>query len=252
MPASQIAIYRILISGQEVLYKVTIPEGVTLQKTAKIIEESGICSAEDFISAAKNPAVILQYLITNESMEGYLFPDTYYFPGEYPAQKIVTAMADNFFRNLQSINPAFLTMNPNELNEKVITASIVEREYRVAQEAPLMAGVFYNRLRINMALQSCATVEYIITEIQNRPHPSVLLFTDLEIENPYNTYIKPGLPPGPISAPGITALQAAFFPDSTNYLYFRLEDVASGRHYFSRTYDEHIRAGQLITKPSWR
>jgi UPF0755 protein len=250
-PASQIAIYRILTSGQEVLYKVTIPEGVTLKKMAKIIEEAGICSAEDFLSAANNMAIVYQYLIPNQSMEGYLFPDTYFFPSEYPAQKVITTMADTFFNNLKNINPSILTMNPNELNEKIIIASIVEREYRMAQEAPLMAGVFYNRLRINMALQSCATVEYIITEIQNLPHPSVLLFKDLEIDNPYNTYIKPGLPPGPISAPGITALQAAFNPESTNYLYFRLEDVASGRHYFSRTYDEHIKAGQLITKPSW-
>jgi len=251
MPASQIAIYKILISGHEVLYKVTIPEGVTLSKTAKLIEEAGICSEETFLFATRDSSIIGKYQIPNESMEGYLFPDTYLFPAEYPAEKVVTTMADNFFSNLQKINPSILTMPPKELNEKIILASIVEREYRVEKEAPLMAGVFYNRLRINMALQSCATVEYIITEIQKRPHPSVLLFTDIEINNPYNTYIRPGLPPGPISAPGITALRAAFYPDNTNYLYFRLEDVSSGKHYFSRTYDEHIKAGQLITKPSW-
>jgi len=251
MPASQIAIYRILISGQEVLYKVTVPEGVTLSKTARIIEEAGICSTQEFLSATVDKSVIGKYLIPNDSMEGYLFPDTYLFPAEYPAEKVVTTMADNLFSNLQEISPSILSMNPMELNEKIILASIVEREYRVDKEAPLMAGVFYNRLRINMALQSCATVEYIITEIQKRPHPSVLLFVDIEINSPYNTYIKPGLPPGPISAPGLTALKAVFFPENTNYLYFRLEDVASGRHYFSRTYDEHIKAGQLITKPSW-
>jgi UPF0755 protein len=249
MPSSQLVIYRTLISGQEVLHKVTVPEGITLKKTARIIEEEGICSAEDFLSAANDIAIVSKYLIPNKSMEGYLFPDTYYFPGEYPAEKIVTTMADTFFSNLKNINPAILAMTPKELNEKIIIASIVEREYRVEKEAPLMAGVFYNRLRINMALQSCATIEYIMTEIQNRPHPSVLLFTDLEVENPYNTYNRTGLPPGPISAPGITALQAAFKPESTNYLYFRLEDVASGRHYFSRTFDQHMKAGQLITKP---
>jgi UPF0755 protein len=250
-PASQIAIYKILISGHEVLLKVTIPEGVTLKKTAEIIEKSGICSKDDFLKAARDPAMMYKYLILNDSMEGYLFPDTYFFPAEYPAEKVITTMADTFFRTLQNINPLILSINPDELNEKVIIASIVEREYRVAQEAALMAGVFYNRLRINMALQSCATVEYIMTEIQNRPHPTVLLYQDLEINNPYNTYMNTGLPPGPISAPGMTALKAALYPDSTNYLYFRLEDVASGRHYFSRTYDEHIIAGQLITKPAW-
>jgi len=252
MPASQIAIYKTLVSGKEVLHKVTIPEGVTLKKMAKIIEESGVCSAQDFLSAACDMAIVHKYLIPNKSMEGYLFPDTYFFPAEYPAEKIVTAMADNLYSNLKNIDPAILSMTPKELNEKIIIASIVEREYRVEKEAPIMAGVFYNRLKINMALQSCATVEYIITEIQNRPHPSVLLFSDIEIDHPYNTYVKPGLPPGPISAPGLTALKAAFSPSNTNYLYFRLEDVASGRHYFSRTYDEHIKAGQLITKPSWR
>ena len=252
MPASQIEIYRALVYGQEVLHKVTIPEGVTLKKMAKIIDESGVCSAQEFLAAADDPQIISQYNIPNKSMEGYLFPDTYYFPAEYPAQKIVTTMADNLFVNLKKLDPAILAMTPKELNEKIIIASIVEREYRVEKEAPIMAGVFYNRLKIKMALQSCATVEYIITEIQNRPHPSVLLFTDIEIDHPYNTYVKPGLPPGPISAPGLTALRASFYPDKTNYLYFRLEDVASGRHYFSRTYDQHIKAGELITKPSWR
>jgi UPF0755 protein len=251
-PASQIAIYKTLISGKEVLHKVTIPEGVTLKKMANIIEESGVCSAQDFLSAARDMTILNKYHIPNQSMEGYLFPNTYLFPAEYPAEKIVTTMADNLFSNLKNIDPAILSMTPKELNEKIVIASIVEREYRVENEAPVMAGVFYNRIKIKMALQSCATVEYIITEIQNRPHPSVLLFSDIEIEHPYNTYIKPGLPPGPISAPGLTALKAAFSPSNTNYLYFRLEDVASGRHYFSRTYDEHIKAGQLITKPSWR
>jgi len=251
-PVSLLGIYKILVSGQEVLHKVTIPEGVTLKKMAKIIDESGVCSSESFLTAAYDKAIIGKYKIPNQSMEGYLFPDTYLFPGEYPAEKVVTAMADNLFKNLKEIDPAILSMTPKELNEKIIIASIVEREYRVEREAPIMAGVFYNRLRIKMALQSCATVEYIMTEIQNRPHPSVLLFTDIEIDHPYNTYVRPGLPPGPISAPGLTALRASFFPEKTNYLYFRLEDVNSGRHYFSKTYDQHIKAGELITKPSWR
>jgi len=135
-----------------------------------------------------------------------------------------------------------------ELNRRIIIASIVEREYRVPEEAAVMAGVFYNRLDIGMALQSCATVEYVITEIQGRPHPEQLFNRDLEIRDPYNTYIRPGLPPGPISAPGETALKAAFIPESTEYLYFRLIDTGAGRHYFSRTLDDHIRAGALYVK----
>jgi UPF0755 protein len=248
VPASQLTIYRLLASGRQVLHRVTIPEGVTLKKMARILEETGICPAADFLEAARNPAIIGRYRIPNATMEGYLFPDTYLFPADYPAAQTVRAMADNFFDKIEQMNPSVYNMSPQELNERVIVASIVEREYRVSDEAPLMAGVFFNRLGINMALQSCATVEYIITEIQNKPHPSVIYNIDLEIPDPYNTYIRPGLPPGPISAPGIVALRAAMYPERTEYFYFRLDDPENGRHYFSRTYDEHIRAGQLIPK----
>jgi UPF0755 protein len=248
IPASQIAIHRLLVSGRQILHRVTIPEGSTLKRTAALLEEAGICFAEDFLQAARDPAIINQFNIPNSTMEGYLFPETYLFPGEYSATRVVTTMADTFFSRLKQIEPAVFDMNPQELNRRVIIASIVEREYRVPQEAPLMAGVFYNRLRIGMALQSCATVEYVITEILGRPHPRVLFYRDLEIRSPYNTYLYPGLPPGPISAPGAVALHAAFFPEESSFLYFRLIEPQTGRHYFSRTLDEHIRAGQLLLK----
>ena len=137
----------------------------------------------------------------------------------------------------------------NEINRIVIMASIVEREYRMAEEAPRIAGVFLNRLRINMLLQSCATVQYIMTEIQGLPHPTVLLYRDLEVRNPYNTYMFRGLPPGPIAAPGLIALRATVYPETTDFLYFRLVDPAIGRHHFSRTFDEHLRVGRLYVKP---
>ena len=248
LPASPAAIHQLLISGREVLYKVTIPEGVTLKKVSQLLEEAGICSSESFMEAAQNKQLISQYGIPNESMEGYLFPDTYLFSSGYPADRVVRTMADNFFKRLEIINPLIHTMSPQEINNIVILASIIEREYRVADEAPVMAGVFNNRIRTNMPLQSCATVEYIITEIQGKPHPKVLYYVDLEIVNPYNTYMYRGLPPGPISAPGTVALNAAINPQTTEYLFFRLIDTASGRHYFSRTYDDHIRAGELVLK----
>ena len=182
------------------------------------------------------------------TLEGYLYPDTYLFPESYPAAQVVKTMADTFFKRLAEIQPDVLTLSPAELNNRVIMASIVEREYLVDEEAPIMAGVFYNRLRIGMALQSCATVEYVITEIQGRPHPERLFDRDIEIRNPYNTYMVPGLPPGPISAPGKVALNAAFNPVPSDYLYFRLVNPAEGRHYFSQTLDDHIRAGVLYVK----
>jgi UPF0755 protein len=248
IPASQIAIHRILISGKQILRRVTIPEGVTLKKTAKLLEDAGICPADEFLDAAFNPEIMANYRIPGASMEGYLFPDTYLFPPEYPAKKVVEAMADNFFARIGKIDENTMGMSPDELNRMVILASIVEREYRLEDEAPIMAGVFLNRMKIGMALQSCATVEYIITEIQGRPHPQVLLTRDTEIRDPYNTYIRPGLPPGPISAPGAVALRAVLFPSENNYFYFRLIDTNSGNHYFSNTLDDHIRAGTLYVK----
>jgi UPF0755 protein len=111
-----------------------------------------------------------------------------------------------------------------------------------------MAGVFYNRIKRNIFLESCATVQYIITEIQGKPHPRVLYYADIAINDPYNTYVNSGLPPGPISFPGKTALNAAFHPAETEYLFFRLVNEAAGRHHFSATFDAHIRAGALFVK----
>jgi UPF0755 protein len=246
--SSQLSIHSLLVSGRQVLHRITIPEGVTIRNIAKILEEANICTAQSFLEAARDPQMMGRYNIPSDSMEGYLFPDTYLFPAEYPAPQVVRAMADNFFAKLQQIYPDVTGMPPEDINKRIIIASIVEREYRVAEEAPVMAGVFYNRIRINMALQSCATVVYIITEIQGKPHPSKLFNRDLEINSHYNTYMYAGLPPGPISAPGAVALKAAFFPEETAYLYFRLVDANSGRHYFSSTFDDHIKAGELIVK----
>ncbi|MDR0457062.1 MAG: endolytic transglycosylase MltG, partial [Treponema sp.] len=248
IPANQIAIHRILVSGRQLLMRVTVPEGLTLKKTAALLEDAGICPAGEFLEASYDSAIINRYRIPGASMEGYLYPDTYLFPPQYPAEKVVQAMADNFFIHIEEIDERALSMPPDELNRLVILASIVEREYRLDEEAPVMAGVFFNRLDIGMALQSCATVEYVITEIQGRPHPEILLTRDTEIRNPYNTYIRPGLPPGPISAPGHVALGAVFAPSKNDYLYFRLVDPAAGRHYFSGTLDDHIRAGALYVK----
>jgi len=248
LPASQIKIRSILTGGDQLLVKVTIPEGVTLKKTAAILEEAGVCDAEKFLAASSSKEILDAYHVPGPTMEGYLFPDTYLFPLGYPAAKVIQTMADTFFSRIESISLEAGIMSASELNTRVIVASIVEREYRVPEEAPIMAGVFFNRLKIGMALQSCATVVYVITDILGRPHPEQLFNRDLEIRDPYNTYLRPGLPPGPISAPGETSLKAAFFPSSSDYLYFRLTDLSTGRHYFSRTLDDHIQAGNLYVK----
>ena len=254
LPASQIRIRSILTSGEQLLVRVTIPEGSTLRRAARILEDEGICSFDDFMAAASSREILDAFNVPGASMEGFLFPDTYLFPLGYPAHRVVTAMAENFFQRLEELDRemqgAVSALSPEELYRRVTLASIVEREHRLAEEAPIMAGVFYNRLQIGMHLQSCATVEYVITEILGRPHPNVILYRDLEIRNPFNTYMYRGLPPGPISAPGRVALKAAIEPAATNYLFFRLINASTGRHHFSRTFDEHNRAGALFVRGS--
>ncbi|MDR0376041.1 MAG: endolytic transglycosylase MltG [Treponema sp.] len=247
LPATQFEIHNILETGQQLLIKVTIPEGGTLAKTARLFDEAGVCEEEAFLEAASNPEILAAFQIPAKTLEGYLFPDTYLFQENYNAKDVARIMVETFFKRLSSIVDV-TSITPKELFEKVTLASIVEREYRIAEEAPLMAGVFYNRLAIGMALQSCATVEYIITEIQCKPHPEIISAADTEIENPYNTYIAQGLPPGPISAPGLIALSAAFNPTPSDYLFFRLVEPNAGKHYFSKTFDEHIKAGKLYVK----
>ena len=248
LPATQLSIHSILVSGDQMLIRVTIPEGVTLKKTARVLEAAGICTEDEFLMAASSAQMRQRYGIPGQTMEGYLFPDTYLFPLAYPAELVAAAMADNFFRRLEQLCPEASAIDAKELNDRIILASIVEREYRIDAEAAVMAGVFFNRINRGMALQSCATVEYVITEILGRPHPAVLYNRDIEIQNPYNTYIWSGLPPGPISAPGAVAISAVFNPFPSDYLYFRLTDAGAGSHYFSRTFDDHIQAGALYTK----
>ena len=243
-----LAVLNLLVSGRQALMRVTLPEGYSLSETARLLEEEGIAPASDFQAVARDGAFIASLGLAAPSLEGYLFPDTYFFPKGYGAQAAARAMVREFREKLATAIPESGSLSARELEERVILASIVEREYRRSEEAPLIASVFYNRLRIGMALQSCATVVYVITEKQGKPHPDVIYDRDLEIKDAYNTYRQRGLPPGPICSPGLTALEAAFRPASSKYLYFRLVDPDAGKHHFSETLEEHNQAASLIVK----
>jgi UPF0755 protein len=236
---SMIDVHNLLVSGYQEQVKLTIPEGWTLKKIAGYLEEKGISDSGDFLEAASSQSLLDQFGIPAESLEGYLFPDTYYFPRGYPAYGVVEEMAENMFRRLAEIAPEALQWERDRLHRRIIMASIVEREYRRAEEAPLIASVFYNRLELNIGLESCATLGYIITDIQNKPHPEYLSAGDKRIDSPYNTYKWAGLPPGPISNPGAVALRAAFHPAQTDYYYFVLKNPQTGEHYFSENLQEH-------------
>jgi UPF0755 protein len=236
---SMIDVHNLLVSGYQEQVKLTIPEGWTLKKISQYVDERGIATRKEFLEAASSADLLDQFGIPAENLEGYLFPDTYFFPRGYPAYGVVEEMVENFFRRLADVAPEALQWNRDRLHEAVIMASIVEREYRRAEEAPLIASVFYNRVAYNIGLESCATLGYIITDIQNKPHPEFLTVEDKKIDSPYNTYKWAGLPPGPISSPGTVALEAAFHPEETAYYYFVLKNPETGEHYFSANLQEH-------------
>ena len=246
--ASSVSVHNVLVLGQEVLRRVTIPEGLPRSRLADILEREGIVPKDDFLAASSNEQLLLRYNIAAENAEGFLFPDTYFFSANYPALKVVEKMMMRFYEVLEEVYPEYALLSGVELMEKVVLASIIEREYLIPEEAPLMASVFFNRLEKGMRLQSCATVAYVLTEEYGREYPERLTLQDLEVGSPYNTYRHGGLPPGPISNPGRTALSAVFGPVETEYLYFLLKDQQTGSHQFTVTYQEHINSKDLYLK----
>lgn len=218
-----LSLYRQFIKGPP-LVKVTFPEGWMSSQMAALLESKGIC-----------PAVEFQALVNKDKREGMLFPDTYYFEQETPATRVVERMVTQF----QSVRPSDLAEREKALGLKpgqaLIMASLIEREARAPSERALIAGVFYNRLRKRMHLESCATVEYALGAWKPR-----LLYKDLQVNSPYNTYRHAGLPPGPICNPGLPSLQAALHPEVTDHLYFVAD--GQGTHRFSRDYKAHLNA----------
>ncbi len=245
-------ILTMIADGKQILLRMTVPEGAGVKAVARIAEAIGVASSDELLAAVYDPELARRLGLGSLSSVGYLFPDTYLLPQDAGGEAVVTLMVETFKKRLAERVPESTSLLPQMLHERVVLASIVEREYRVPEEAPIMASVFLNRLRIGMALQSCATVVYVITEIQGKSHPTRLFDRDLKIESPFNSYMYPGLPPEPICNPGLTALSAVLRPEKTGYLYFRLVDEESGKHYFSATLDEHIRAASLAVKPTSR
>lgn len=227
-----------LVNGDVARKRMTIPEGSTSQAIARLLEEGGLVPAKVFLEAIADPKLAAELGLPGGSLDGYLYPDTYEFDLGSTASSIATIMAKRFLTEIERLSPGIVS-KPAYLRERIILASIVEREYRIGSEAPIIASVFDNRLKIGMALQSCATVVYALTERLGRPYPERVSYEDLKIADPYNTYRQRGLPPGPISNPGSLALRAVLDHPKTEYLYFRVEDESIGSHRFSRDFEEH-------------
>ncbi|HHX22513.1 MAG TPA: endolytic transglycosylase MltG [Thermoanaerobacterales bacterium] len=228
--------------------RITIPEGTTLEKIASIFEEKGLVSKSDFLKTAnvnnfKHKYPFLEDFPTDATLEGFLFPDTYFLPTdknpEFYIDILLEKFEETYFNKVQEVQ---LKNNIEYTPFQIVTiASIIEAEAQLDSERPIIAGVIYNRLRIGKPLELCATVAYVLDE-----HKEVLTFDDLEVESPYNTYKNVGLPPGPIGAPGLSSLMAAVNPADVEYLYFVAK--GDGSHIFSKTFSEHIKAQNEIQK----
>jgi len=225
----------------------TIPEGRRLEEVAALVAEQTPISATLFLSLTRDAkAWAAQYpflaeLPAGASLEGYLFPDTYQLPSDVTASDVVARMLANFDRRVTADMRDKLAAQKRTLFEAVTLASIVEREAAVANERPVIASVYLNRLNSGMALDADPTVQYGMTSIKKQPPwwPQLTLDDYRNVKSLYNTYLNPGLPPGPIASPGLASLQAAIEPAQTDFFFFRAACSHDGTHLFSKTLEEH-------------
>jgi len=228
-----------IAQGRIFLHYVTIPEGWSMFDVAQELERQGVCTADTFLAVARDPAPISDIAPHAKSLEGFLFPSTYQFKRRTTCRQVAETMTSHFRTVWNELSPSGAVTAPQELNvvQAVTLASLVERETPRPEERPLVAGVFYNRLRLGTPLQCDPTVQYALA-LEGRMTLNVRS-EDLRIDSLYNTYTHRGLPPGPIANPGEASLRAALHPAETDYLYFVAND--QGGHFFSKTLAEHNR-----------
>lgn len=234
-------VLEMLCRGTVVLHKVTIPEGWTVKQIASALEQEGFATREEILTATRDKAFIGELGIEGDSLEGYLFPDTYHFSMGLDARQILRAMVLRF---QEVYGPQMRDRQQEQgrnLKEVVTLASIVEKETGSRDEKPLVASVLVNRLRRGMPLQCDPTVIYGIEDFDGN-----LTREHLQTPNPYNSYLNKGLPPGPICNPGLDSLEAAIDPARTSYLYFVSRN--DGTHEFSSTLMDHNRAVESYQK----
>ena len=224
----------ILSTGRVAEVKITFPEGYTLDDMAQRCAERKFCDAAEYqrLATAEAASFGLDDLPSGASLEGYLFPDTYRLPVTAGARELIQAQIKRFVQVWQSIEAK--ATSDHSRPEIVTIASLVEKEARRDSERAKVAGVVENRLRAGMRLEFCSTVQYALGVHRER-----LLYRDLRVDSPYNTYKVKGLPPGPIANPGRPSLLAAARPAQHKYLFFVL--AADGRHLFGTTAAEHQR-----------
>jgi UPF0755 protein len=227
----------VIARGQVLLYPVTIPEGFTAADVVDAVADKGLSDHEQLTAIVRHGADLYSFPFLDGaaggSLEGYLLPDTYQIPRGLLAHDVIGVFLERFGQVAVPLWEA--QGNGRSLHEIITMASLVEREARLPEERPVIAGVLYNRLHRRMLLEVDATVLYALGR-----HKSVVTYKDLDVNSPYNTYRHLGLPPGPIANPGVAAIRATLAPATTDYLYYVAR--ADGSHVFSRTYQEHLAA----------
>lgn len=222
-----------LVKGKSLSFSVTIPEGKNMYEVADILDQANLCPKQDFLELATNSYLLKQFKIAGPSAEGFLYPDTYLFSKGSSCKQIITHMIREFWKKADALDLNSSTLN---IYQVVTLASIVEKETGAKYERPMIAGVFHNRLKKHMRLQSDPTTIYGIW----KRYKGNLRKADLLEETPYNTYKIPALPLGPISNPGLDSLKAVISPAQHKYLFFVSQN--DGTHIFTEKYGEHLQA----------
>lgn len=230
-------VLRDLVEGRVVVHRVTIPEGLTAEETFALVSREGLATAAELADLFASPAAFEGIPEGAPSLEGFLGPDTYLFTRTQGAREIVATFVKAFRRSLPDRFEERARALGRTPLEAVTVASLVEKETGVATERALVSAVYHNRLKVGMPLQCDPTVVYALR--RRGLWNGALTREGLEVDDPYNTYARGGLPPGPIASPGAAALEAAVAPADAPYLYFVAIGDGSGAHRFAVTYEEH-------------
>ncbi len=225
----------ILRRGDVVLHSFTVPEGFTLAEVARAAEQAGLASYQEITALSQDTDLLAELDLKAQSLEGYLFPETYSFAKGISARTLIREMVETFrarFTEEMQAQGRTLGLSPHEA---LTLASIIERETYLDEERPLISAVYHNRLQQGVRLQGDPTVLYALGRTAGP-----LTKEDLRVNSPYNTYRHHGLPPGPIASPGLASLKAAVNPAPVDYLYFVAR--GDGGHEFSKTLEEHVKA----------
>lgn len=237
-----------LIRGQVVTYPMTLIEGLTLEEAAESIAAAGFGEVDRLLREMRRGDLVHDLDPLAEDLEGYLYPDTYHFAAGATEEDIVAAMIRNFRRRFERQVEPYLTDYDGTVRELVTLASIIEKEALLDEERPLISSVYNNRLRIGMALYADPTVIFAFKK--KGTWDGNLRRPDLQYDSPYNTYVYPGLPPGPICSPAAASMAAAANPADTSFLYFVSRN--DGSHVFAKSLNEHNRNVYKWQKQYWR